>query len=195
VESEVVFKDEGDFEDIVIINDDAWVLKSNGTLYHVQDFLKKSIPAVNKYPTVLSGRNDTEGLAYDPVHNALLIACKEEPFPEGIDATGSRAVYRFSLEAVTLNPDPFLLINLEQYSHHKNFKPSGIAVQPVTGNIFMIGSVGKLLLVLSGKGEMLAIIQLNPKIFPQPEGICFGPDGALYISNEGAGGTGTLLKF
>jgi uncharacterized protein YjiK len=195
VESEIIFGDDGDYEDIEVIQDDAWVLKSNGTLYQVEEFLKNSTPAVNKYPTALSRRNDTEGLAYDPDQDALLMACKEEPFPEEIDATGSRAVYRFDRKSGTLVPDPSLLINLDKYSYHKNFMPSGIAIQPVTGNIFIIGSVGKLLLVLSEQGEMLAIIKLNPKIFPQPEGICFSPDGTLFISNEGAGGTGTILEF
>jgi hypothetical protein len=55
--------------------------------------------------------------------------------------------------------------------------------------------VGKLLMVLSGNGEMLAMITLSPKIFPKSEGICFSPDGNLFISNEGEVKAGTILKF
>ena len=51
------------------------------------------------------------------------------------------------------------------------------------------------MLVLSTKGEMLAMISLDPKIFLQPEGICFSPDGSLYIASEGAGLQGAILKF
>jgi uncharacterized protein YjiK len=41
----------------------------------------------------------------------------------------------------------------------------------------------------------MAMIKLNPKIFRQPEGICFSPDGTMYIASEGDGMEGTLLKF
>jgi len=42
---------------------------------------------------------------------------------------------------------------------------------------------------------MLAMIKLSPVIFPQPEGICFSPDGKLFIASEGAGRGGTILEF
>jgi uncharacterized protein YjiK len=198
IESQVVFGEDGDYEGIDIVGNDAWVLKSNGMLVKVENYLLEANPVVKKFKTALSGKNDAEGLAYEPVSNNLLVACKENPFLEGKDGAGYRAVYRFSLETLLLDLKPYLLVNQDSISYYKGntaFSPSGIAVQPVTGNIFIIGSAGKLLLVYSGKGEMLAMIPLSPMMFPQPEGICFSPDGTLYISNEGAGRAGTILKF
>jgi uncharacterized protein YjiK len=198
VELEIDFGDNGDYEGIEIIENDAWVLKSNGTLYMVKDYLEKAGPNVKKYTTALSGKNDAEGLAYDPVNKNLLIACKEDPFVDEKEGSGFKAIYSFNLETKLIDLKPFFLINLDSIKYYKGdaaFKPSGIAIQPVTGDIFILGSVGKLLLVLTGKGEMLAMIKLRPKIFPQPEGICFSPDGTLYISNEGGGKEGTLLQF
>jgi uncharacterized protein YjiK len=198
VEKEIIFGDDGDYEGIEIIEHDAWVLKSNGTLYEVMDYLGNSGPDANKYKTALSGKNDTEGLAYDPVNNNLLIACKESPFLDGKPGKGHRAIYSYNLETKLLNAEPFLMISLDTIRYYKGdaiFKPSGLAIHPISGDIFILGSVGKLLLVFSGGGEMLAMINLNPKLFRQPEGICFSPDGTLYIASEGAGLHGTIMKF
>jgi len=218
VEREIDFGDKGDYEGIEVIENNAWVLKSNGTLYKVKAYLKNAEPNVKKYKTPFSGRNDTEGLAYDPVRNKLLIACKGHPFLDEAQGKEFKAIYSFNLENKLVDTQPFLLISLDTIKNFRNynkmtklgieimayidpakgdqtFQPSGIAIHPVTGNIFILGSVGKLLLVLSGKGEMLAIIKLGSKIFPKPEGICFSPDGVLYIASEGYGHAGTILKF
>jgi uncharacterized protein YjiK len=198
VESEIEFGDDGDYEDIEIIEGDAWILKSNGTLYKVNDYLKKAESDVKKHTTALSGKNDAEGLAYDPVSKNLLIACKEHPFVDEKEGSGFKAIYSFNPETKLMDIKPFLLINLDTikyYKGDKTFMPSGIAIHPITGDVFILGSVGKLLLVLSRKGEMLAMIKLSTKIFRQPEGICFSPGGTLYISNEGAGQAGTILEF
>jgi uncharacterized protein YjiK len=183
---------------IAVIENNAWILKSNGTLYKVKDYLQTAEHHANKSTTALSGKNNTEGLAYDPINKNLLIACKGHPFLDEKNGSGFKAIYSFDLETKMIDIKPFLLINLDTiryYNGDKTFQPSGIAIHPVTGNIFILGSVGKLLLVLSRKGEILAMVKLSSKVFPQPEGICFSPDGTLYISNEGAGREGTILKF
>lgn len=198
IESKIVFEEVGDYEGIEIVENDAWILKSNGTLFQVANYLKNEKPDVTKYPTDLSGKNDTEGLAYDPVNKNLLIACKEQPFIDEMTGKEQKAIYRFNLETSLMELKPFLLIDPDTIKYYKGgtgFKPSGIAIHPLTGDIYILGSAGKLLLIFSGKGEMLAMIKLNPMIFPQPEGICFSPDGILYISNEGGGRAGTILKF
>jgi len=218
VESEIDFGDEGDYEGIEIIENDAWVLKSNGTLFKITDYLVKAEPNVKKYSTALSGKNDAEGLAYDPVNKNLLIACKGDPFVDEKEGGGFKAIYSFNLKTKLIDLKPFLLISLDTIRNYQNyntmtrlgveiqafldpsggdatFKPSGLAIHPITGDIFILGAAGNLMLVLSRKGEMLAMIKLRPKIFPQPEGICFSPDGKLYISNEGGGQEGTIFKF
>jgi len=218
VERKVEFGDDGDFEGIEIVNKNAWVLKSNGTLYEVKDFLKDKEPQVKKYKTALSAKNDTEGLCYDPISNNLLIACKGNPFVDKKSGKEFKAIYTFDLKTKLLKSKPIFLIEMDTIKFYKNyntmsemgievlaylddskgdlsFQPSGIAIHPITGNFYVLGSVGKLLLVFSREGEMLAIIDLKSKVHPQPEGICFSPDGTMYISNEGDGGDGTILKF
>ena len=218
VEKKIDFGDDGDYEGIEIVKNDAWVLKSNGTLYKVINFLNDPEPAVKKITTALSGKNDAEGLAYDFQNNQLLIACKGHPFVDEKKGKEFKAVYSFNLKTKLIDLKPFLLIKMDTIKYYKNyntmtqmgvellayfdhakgdlsFQPSGVAIHPISGNIYVLGSVGNLLLVFSREGEMMSIIDLKSKIHNQPEGICFGPDGTLYISNEGDEDEGIILMF
>jgi hypothetical protein len=214
VEREILFGDNGDYEGIEVVDRDAWILKSNGTLTHVPDFLQDGQLSVSNYPTALSRKNDTEGLAYDPMTGNLLIACKEHPFLDKRAESGFRAVYSFHSESFSLDHNPLFLIStdtLQLYREkgvagrpgglpltgkgEKAFQPSGIAIHPVSGDIFILASVGKLLVVLSRGGEILALADLRTAHFPKPEGICFGSDGTLFISSEGSLNSGTIHQF
>ncbi len=128
VESKIEFSDDGDYEGIEVIDKDAWVLKSNGTLFMIADFLEKKGSVVKKFSTALSGKNDTEGLAYDPVNKSLLIACKEHPFLDESEGNHAKAIYSFNLESGQLDLKPFLMINPDTVKSHTgkvSFKPSG----------------------------------------------------------------------
>jgi uncharacterized protein YjiK len=212
------FGEDADYEDIAIKNKDAYVLRANGHIYRVKDFNKKE-RKVKKYNTPLKEKNDTEGIAYDPLSNALLVACKGSP---SIDKEnkyeGYKAVYKFDLEEKELISTPHFLVDLENLDSYQDrtafkrlslnvakrlrliesetsFQPSGIAVHPLYNEIYIISSVGKLLIVLNRRGKVLDVQNLDPITFRQPEGICFSPSGDMFISNEGKGGKGYILKF
>ena len=219
IEQKINFGNDGDYEGIEIIENDAWILKSNGTLFKVKDYLKDAEPHVKKYATALSAKNDAEGLTYDLINNKLLIACKGHPFVDDKAGKEFKAIYSFDLKSKQLDLKPFLLIEMDTIKYYKNyntmarlgiellayfdtskgdvsFQPSGIAIHPVSGNIFILASVGNLLIVFSREGEMLAMIELKSKYFLKPEGICFNPEGTLYIANEGDKfEKGTILRF
>ncbi len=184
------FGDDGDYEDIAIVNKTAYILKNNGTIYRVKDFKKKD-RKVKKYPTELKEKNDAEGMAYDSKTNALLIACKGSPsIGKENSYEGYRAIYMFDLEKKKLVPTPHFLIESET-----SFKPSGIAIHPLDGEIYIISSVGKLLIILNREGKVKDVKELDPEKFIQPEGICFSPKGDMFISSEGQGKKGYILKF
>ena len=219
VERKIDFEDDGDYEGIEIVGQDAWVMKSNGTLFEVADYLKEGTPYVKKYATELTGKNDAEGLGYDPVYNNLLIACKGHPFVDEKKGKEFKAIYNFNLDHKKLDLNPLFLIIMDSIKYYKNyntmtqlgvelmafindskgdvsFQPSGMAVHPESGYLYIIASVGNLLVVYSRESEMLAMFKLRNKYFPQPEGICFSPDGTLYISNEADDkDSATILKF
>ena len=66
---------------------------------------------------------------------------------------------------------------------------------PKNRNIYVITSVGKILVVLNKRGKLLYAELLDSKDFPQPEGIAFAPDGRLFLASEGRGGKGRLMVF
>ncbi|NOU61803.1 SdiA-regulated domain-containing protein [Marinifilum caeruleilacunae] len=211
------FDHPGDYEGIELIDSIVYVLRSDGKVFKVENFKdKKKINSV-KRSTHLNAGNDTEGLGYDPNTNALLVACKGSP-AHSKKYHGKRAIYEFSIEKNELSKTPKYLIDQDQirkilefdaYSRFSvqlmeninpsqgdiTFQPSAVAVHPITKNLYVLGSVGKILVVLNPAGEIQAIVKLKRKIFRQPEGICFAPDGTMYISNEGRGQKANILKY
>jgi uncharacterized protein YjiK len=212
------FGKDGDYEDIATDGEKIYVLRNDGTIFRIKDLKEKEIK-VKKYKTPLSVRNDTEGLAYDPLSGSLFIACKGSPSLDNENTyQGYRAVYRFDLDTKELNEKPHFLVDLNSLNSYRDqgmfnsfslklakklrfidsetsFQPSGIAIHPLYGDVYLISSVGKLLIVMDRRGKILDIRELDPVQFRQPEGICFSPEGDLFISSEGQGGKGYILQF
>jgi len=212
------FGNDADYEDIAVVGKTAYILRNNGSIYRIKDFKKKD-RKVKKFKTELKEKNDTEGIAYDPIAKALLIACKGSPSIEKENPyEGYKAIYKFDLEEEKLVTRPQFLIDLNRLDSYidrsrfnrfsvkvaktlrlieseTSFKPSGIAIHPLDGEIYIISSVGKLLIILNKEGKVQDVRELDPNMFRQPEGICFSPTGDMFISNEGQGGKGYILKF
>jgi uncharacterized protein YjiK len=66
---------------------------------------------------------------------------------------------------------------------------------PVQNKLYIVSSIGKLLVITDLKGRVEEAFSLNPSVFRQPEGLTFAPNGDMFISNEGGDGMATLLKF
>ena len=204
----IKFGRSGDYEGVEWVGDSLYVVKSDGTLL--------SFPAAGDEPVVtttelpFTGDVDIEGLGYDPRRKHLLLAVKS--LRDSSDkALSDKLVYAFDPVRGQLLPEPFITLRqevLEEFikTHEQSkpdkkkkdkvvYKPSGVAVHPVTGEVYLLASDGKKLLVLSRQGTIRAAVQLSPRMLKQPEGICFGPEGDLYISSEGRGADGFILRF
>jgi uncharacterized protein YjiK len=184
----IPFGKDGDYEGVEVVGDEVFVLKSNGRVkgFKIGLPFEREIDCTN--PDVI----EYEGLAYDPKTKHLLLAAKERVK----DKDDKKMIYAYDFKKKVLFKN--IAIPEEQVIDNvngKEFKPSGIAVHPKTGQIFIIASTGKKLLVLAEDGRKEALISLNPKTFRQPEGICFSPEGDLFISSEGKDGDGYILKF
>lgn len=215
IDEEGTFHKAGDYEGVEIADGRVFVVKSSGTLYEIVNF-KKENQELKKHKFTFNKNSDIEGLGYDPMGNRLLISCKgkagkgeEFEFKKGIfglDLTtmkmDEKPTYTISVEAVKqfLEVNQTLekldkLVKLFQPGEEFIFGPSGLAVHPKTGDIYITSSVGKLLVVLQRDGTIKHIVKLKKKIHEQPEGIVFAQDGSLYISNEGKSGKGKIYKF
>ena len=209
------FHKSGDYEGIAMVEDTVYVLKSTGTLYQVTG-LGTPEQQRTKYKTdLLSRDNDTEGLTYDAARNRLLIACKSKP---GTGDAGTKAVYSFDLATRTFEEAPAYVLSLDSIRRYIDlspavrriekvqnfftndsgtltFSPSSVAIHPTTGDIYLLSSVGKLLVVINPSGQVLHISKLDKRIHRQPEGMAFDQYGNLYISNEAKKATAKLHVF
>jgi hypothetical protein len=144
---------------------------------------------VERYETGLSKDNNTEGLCYDPVSKNLLIACKNET-DEKDEKKSTRAIYEFDLKTNKLKKDPFLLIYKKDFKdvadEKLDFYPSAITIHPVTHDVYILSTRDtKCLAQFSYKGKLKSVQFIDKDLMPQPEGICFSPDGTLLISTQG----------
>ncbi len=182
------FGDDGDYEDLVRIGPSLYILEGNGMLHIVRDLRSKN-PQVRRVPT---GVANAEGLAWDGRKKLLLIGGVAR------DAEGAivGAVYGFNLRSERVTDEPLLTIPIERVRAMASktdpvtgldepaFKPSALAVQPSTRDVYLLSAKVHALLVVSPGGEMKRVYTLPPHIYHEPEGIAFLPNGELFISNE-----------
>ncbi len=215
VEEKKTFSGNGDFEGIEWLGDKISIVKSNGDIYFYEEGKKEP---QSKVKTKLKPSNDIEGLAYDADKNQLLLACKGDPNLGKSDKyKKTKNIYSFDLDKNELEEDPFLSVEddvLEDYvkdfadkndfskkkkkklkGRVNDFSPSGIAIHPKTKDFYMLSSQGKLLIIFNKNKELKEVVFLDENIHRQPEGICFAPNGDLYISNEGKGLGAKIMKY
>lgn len=196
IDSRSTFGPKNDYEGITRHGKTTWVLRSDGRLFEVEE------EEVVEHETPLDSRYNVEGLAWDEKGKRLLLACKEFS-GEGLD--GKRSCFAYDPTSREFPEEPFLTLDLDEILEasasfdkrdtlERTFQPSGMAIHPISGNIYFISSVGKKLAVYTRSGSLLQVTSLKYKHFKQPEGICFAPDGRMYIANEG-GGKGRIVRF
>ncbi len=216
IEEKIKFHKKGDYEGLTMVGASVYVVKSTGTLYEVTELTAKQ-PKLEKYKSFINKSYEVEGLCHDAKNNRLLMACKAKA-GEGDRFKLTRAIYSFDLTKKEVALEPSFLVSLTQIQDFlkgsdavkelhrfddffdKNpreipFCPSAVAIHPTTGNVYVLSSVNKILMILAPNSKILHMVKLDKKIHKQPEGITFEADGTLYISNEGKGGTPRLHRF
>ncbi len=193
----------GDYEDIVYHEGKFYVLRSDGQLFIFtldQTYLPGGVisgesKSMRTFNLQLPGQNEVEGLTFDSKTGWFFVAAKETK-----KAKDERYVYFYdpqknaSWKGIVLRKKSFEEVGLT--GKDTEFKPSAIATHPQTKEVYILASVGHKLLVLDRKGgNFVAIEKLDPKVFEQPEGLCFAPDGTLFLSSEGKKGPGKIWEF
>jgi hypothetical protein len=170
------------------------MLVSTGTVVQVQT--KDS--TFNTKEFILPGsKNEFEAMYLGADGHSLILLCKDCNH----EKDEIRNAYRFDLATNTFDTEPAYILNIGDIKKILNdekaeFKPSAAGINPIDGKLYIVASVGKLLVIAdknTGKPEQA--IRLDPAMYNQPEGMTFAPNGDLYISNEGGEGIATVLKF
>ena len=202
---------DGDYEGICRVGTDMYILRSDGTLFEVNNYISDKFKLLTFLPDLPAF--DNEGLCYDQANNRLLIACKSNP-AKGHKSKDLRVIYGFDLKTKQLSSKPLFQFRLEdvkgfiidENNKHPDKKnqidpsdiklhTSDIAINPVNHKFYMLSGVDHLLLVFENSGKIDEIIPLEHKLFRQPEGITFFDNGDMLISNEADHKKATLLRF
>ncbi len=202
VVQQVSFDKNRDYEGVTRKNRDMYVLETDGDIHYFPYADSITEVSASKLETAFSYRNDTEGISYDSLTNSLLIVPKEQELNPAGSGDRRRGIYSFDLHTQTLNTQPSYYIDeleVGQIVYGKNreysVKPSGIAVDPYSGYVFVISSVGHILVVLNRESQIQHVELLEKGVFGQPEGIAFAENGDLYLSSEGRSGLGIIATL
>jgi uncharacterized protein YjiK len=172
---EIPFSKRGDYEDIVMVDDQYFILRSDGRIVTFNK--EEDVSSIKSLP---KGEFEAIFREYNSERlNVLCKKCKKEASDYSIKA------YSFDLNDLEKKPKSFK-INLPKEKHFKEaFRPSAAAQNPITNDIYIISSIRGQLLVFDESYSFQEAIKLQKNLFPQPEGIAFDSKGNLYISNEG----------
>ena len=200
------FGKKDDYEGIELVGDIVYITTNNGLVYQYNLLTEET----TSFKTKFKKKNDIEGLALNAKGDKLLFACKEKPYHP---VNGEKGIFSFNLETKKIDLTPFLgikrkdLVNFAQRSfENKNvindverrlqsFAPSAIGIHPITNDIYIVSSRGSMLVVYDRNKVLADVIALDNILLPQPEGLCFDPQGNLYLSTEGRGGMGKIVKY
>ncbi len=181
-----------DYEDIVQLDTFYFVLESNGNIHRVPVSTKH---VEEEYEFFRKKKIEFESLYIDKDNHKLILLSKEQ-------RETNKGILAYSFDPVTLtySDTPVYIIRWKEIrtllkNSNAEFKPSAAAIHPVLNKLFIVASVGKALLITDLDGHAEAAYHLNPDQFQQPEGITFAPNGDMFISNEGANGKATILRF
>ena len=184
-----------DIEGIAIAGEAFFLVSSDGKLYESPEGADSASVQYTEYETGLGELCEIEGLTYRASDRSLLLGCKNARKKRLKDKI---AVYRWPLPEGPLDSSPVLLLDAEPLlaaaDDLKQLSPSGLDVSP-TGNLVFVAGPERQLFELTPEGQIRFIRALPARIHPQPEGVVFGPDGTLIVSDEAARGEAAITVY
>lgn len=188
------FAKKGDYEDVAVTSAATYILRSDGTIFLTtipsSDADISSTPIEDVLPA-----GEYEGMAVES-DKSLVVLCKDCKIK---GTKGKVIIYHIAIEDSShlkaSSPTEVQVLDESKGDEKERIAASGIARNPLNGKWYIISSVNKLLIVLNSDFSAPVKYNLDPALYPQPEGICFDSKGNLFISNEGGGGHPTVLQF
>lgn len=183
------FTDDGDFEDIALIDGVLYILRSDGNIFEF-DYMVKGAKA--KQLVVETESIDSEGLFYQPESRSLLLANKAETLNGN---KNERIILKVNPKGPS-SPEVFKTIHTADLKAklaakpkgkkqvQVQFNPSALAIHPLTNDLYVLSADNPFLAVFSSD-SLKAVYPLPPGSYFKPEGLAFYPNGDLLIASEG----------
>ncbi len=181
----------GDFEGITLVGERFFLVTSRGLLYEFREMPDGREAPYRLTDTELGAVCEIEGLDHDPVDDALLFACKVSA-PE----RGTIVVHRIPLDPTRGRLSPIVVERrlLAAHGVDADFAPSAVAVTPA-GSLLLLSAQSSALLEIGRDGVPIAGVTLARDRHRQPEGLALGPDGTMYIADEGDGRDARITAY
>lgn len=172
-----------DFEGLAVVGQRFFMVTSHGLLYEFREMPDGRASPYRLTDTELGATCEIEGLDYDPREDALLFACKVSA-PE----RGAIVIHRIALDSERGTLTPLLVPRdqLEAFDVPRSFEPSAIVVD-LAGTLLLASASRGALIEIDRSGRVLGGLRLSSDRHRQPEGLALGPDGTLYVADEGDG--------
>ena len=188
------FSNAGDYEDLSLLDSTFYVLKSKG---FIEKFKFSSADSISLQSFKVPGeeKKEFETLFYDSTLHQLILICKN------CEDDKKKEVSSWAFDPLTDSFSSSFSIQTEKIREQLNdeklkLKPSAAAIHPLTGELYILASVNKALVILNKDHSVKNSYKINPALFKQPEGLTFTPKGDLIISNEAAErGAADILFF
>jgi uncharacterized protein YjiK len=183
-----------DFEGIAVLGDTIWLMTSDGLLFAAAEGADgRSVP-YQKYDTDHGDYCELEGLAQDRATTTLLLVCKQTKSKHD-----DLMIFEWSasIDGIEHNrdvavPEALIIGTIDK----KRISPSGIAVDPQTGERVLVAARQGVLVRLTADGVLSEAILLKKKgRHKQAEGIEMTRDGRLLIADEGGKGRARLAVY
>ena len=177
---------QADFEGIAYLDGMFYLATSSGLIYVAPEGNDGERVDFDVYQTGLGRFCEIEGLTTAVGPDTLLLACKKS---RGKTKPPKFSIFVWSPASGRVLHDREIVIPEKDITSKigmKNIRPSGIAIDPLTGHLFGIAGPQRAIFELTPNGELIdAIILPLADRHRQPEGIEITQDGKLVITDEG----------
>jgi len=183
----------GDFEGIAVLNGDVWLMTSKGNLYRAEEGENGERVDYQRFDTRLDDNCEFEGLTAVPSRQSLALVCKNDR------KNKKKRVFEWQLtnDEIHRVADFALPVkHMEKAVDRKQVNPSGLAVDPVTGNWLVLAAKQHAIFELSPEGDLIDVImRLDEERHRQAEGIAVTRDGRVIIADEAGKGRARLSVY
>ncbi|MCR9246196.1 MAG: hypothetical protein NXI31_14290 [bacterium] len=192
----VPFGEPGDYEDVVAVDDDYWVLRSDGRLFCVQ--VRGGRGVVSRRVS-LPVAGEFEALAHDAGNRRLLVLPKARLAKKARRKVGAdHPVFGVDLRAGgELIAQPLLDLPVRDWQSRLPGLDARITAAvriPLTPDLLVLLGSDRMVLRLDAAGRLLDSFEL-PAGMPQAEAMTLTPSGRLLVTSEGQDGPARLVDL